>query len=105
MNKEEFNLKIGQFIRMERQKINFSIRELERKSGVSKSVISKLEGATIPFEELNPKIHTLSEILKCFDKNFIDLFFYVYFKESQSNEKNIKSLLNYLSRKKKLKIN
>ena len=82
MNKEEFNLKVGQFIRMQRQKLNFSIRELERKSGVSKAMISRLEGS-IPFEESNPRIHSLKSIVESLNKNVEDLFHYVYKKEGK----------------------
>ena len=80
MNKEEFNLKIGQFIRIEREKLNFSIRELERRSGVSRMVISQLEGAT-PFQSLNPRIHSLKKLLESLDKSFYNLFDHIYEKE------------------------
>lgn len=80
MNNEEVNLKIGEFIRIHRQNINLSIRQLEKQSGVSRSVISQLEGS-VEFKSLNPKMKSIQNILNCFNQTFLDLFLYVYDKE------------------------
>lgn len=80
MKKEDFNIKISEFIRTQREKLNFSIRQLERKSGVSRMVICQLEGS-IPFQDVNPRIHSLKNILTSLDQTFLDLFLYVYDKE------------------------
>lgn len=80
MNKEEFNLRVGEFIRIHREKIKFSARQLGQKSGVNYMIICRLEGS-IPFKNLNPRIHSLKNILEALDKDFRDLFDYVYGKE------------------------
>ena len=77
ISKEDFNVRVGEFIRMQRQKKNYSTLKLQKKSGVNYTVICRLEGA-IPFEEVNPKIHSLKNLLDALDKNFLDLFKYVY---------------------------
>ena len=83
MDIEEINLKIAEYIRMHREKENWTIRYLERISGISRDSISRLEGVK-GFKKLNPNLKTLKNLLDCFDKNLLDLFDYVYSSSNKS---------------------
>lgn len=85
MNIEEINVKIAEYIRTHREKQNWTIRNLERESGVSRETLSRIEGVK-GFENLNPNLKTLKKILDVFDKNFVHLFEYVYSNEQENEQ-------------------
>ena len=84
MELEEISLRIAEFVRKNRQKKNFSHRDLERKTQINRGGISRLEGSG--GFNINSTLKTLNKILLAFDKDFLDLFNYVYEKEKKKTK-------------------
>ena len=84
MELEEINLKIAEFIRKNRQKRKFSHRDMERETQINRGGISRLEGSS--GFNVNFTLKTLNKILLAFDKDFLDLFHYVYEKEKKKTK-------------------
>ena len=84
MELEEISLKISEFVRKNRQKQKLCHRGLEKKSKVNRARISHLEGSN--GFNFNVTLKTLKKILSAFDKDFLDLFRYVYEKEKKKTK-------------------
>ena len=76
MKKQEINIKIAEYLFAKRKKFKLSHRKLEKKCGVSKSMLSTLEGGS-DFN-FNPTIHTLNKILLSYDDSLVNLINYIY---------------------------
>lgn len=81
MKKQEINLKIAEYLFAKRKKFKFSHRKLAEKCGVSKAILSILEGGS--GFDFNPTIHTLNKILCSYDDNLVNLINYIYGKSSE----------------------
>ena len=73
---DEINLKIAEFIRIKREERKLTIRKFSRKSKISTSILSRLEGSN-GFNN-NPTIKTLNILCYELDTNLKELFLYVY---------------------------
>ena len=71
--KNNISLKIAEYLRIIREKNNFSYGVLSQKSKISKSVLHSLE-----MSKISPTVRTLEKILSCYDKTLLDLFKHVY---------------------------
>ena len=81
MNKEE-KIRISRFLRFQREKNKISYRQLQQKSKISKNLLCILEGSE--GYNFNTTIDTLDKVLSCYNKNLLDLFEYVYKKNSNN---------------------
>lgn len=84
MDIEEENIKIAEFLRIEREKNKIPFRKLSKKAKVANSALFKLEGSE--GFEFNPKLNTLRNILSCYNKTLLDLFQYVYQKSDSEKQ-------------------
>ena len=73
---EEVNLKIAEFIRINRENKNLSFRDVCSERKITIGSLSRLEGST-GFSN-NPSLKTIYEACNAVDKNLLDLFDYVY---------------------------
>ncbi|MDA8031471.1 MAG: helix-turn-helix domain-containing protein [Alphaproteobacteria bacterium] len=85
MSFEEINIRIAEFIRINRESKNLSYRDICSKSKIAIGNLSKLEGSS-GFHN-NPTLKTIYEACNAVDKNLFDLFNYVYCLSTKENEK------------------
>ena len=82
---EEINVKIAEFIRINREGKKLSFRELCSEREITIGSLSRLEGST-GFSN-NPSLKTIYEACNAVDKNLLDLFNYVYSSSIKENRK------------------